>query len=153
MTSYKLPRAIDLNAASRLLRGKPRLLIVGRCLEIEKPWAIRELVGDRPEEYAVISVCLEEHHVNHVGFKIAGIIARTRPKETIVLTTDGSMHCIQLHYMLEEIEKIMGPVTERKHYVATREGIEEIPPEAVKASRYLSKVKQLLHQAHNNRQQ
>ncbi len=142
---YRLPRAIDLNAASRLLKGKEALLLLGRCVEIEKPWALKQLLEKK--DYAILSICLEEHHVNHVGFKIAGIIARLGFREVAVLTTDGSMHCVQLHYMLEEIEKIMGKRFERKHYVALRDHVEEIPPEAVKASRYLSKVKQLLARA------
>ena len=138
---YKLPRAIDLNAASRLLRTRPKLLIVGRCLEAEKPWVLERFPDN---EYAKITVCLEAEHVNHVGFKIAGILARVPFEEVTVITTDGSMHCVQLHFMLEEIYKIMKPGAKRRHFVVRGDEIIEVPPEAVRTARYLSKVASLL---------
>jgi len=138
---YKLPRAIDLNAASRLLRTRPKLLIVGRCLEAEKPWVLERFPDN---EYAKITVCLEAEHVNHVGFKIAGILARVPFEEVSVITTDGSMHCVQLHFMLEEIYKIMKPGAKRRHFVVRGDEIIEVPPEAVRTARYLSKVASLL---------
>ncbi|BEP18434.1 hypothetical protein PYJP_17860 [Pyrofollis japonicus] len=138
---YRLPRAIDLNAASRLIRDKPKLLIVGRCLEAEKPWVLERFPSD---EYAKITVCLEAEHVNHVGFKVAGILARVPFKEVAVVTTDGSMHCVQLHFMVEEIFKIMRLEIPRKHYVVAGNELVEVPAEAVRTARYLSKVAKLL---------
>ncbi|RLG89880.1 MAG: 4Fe-4S ferredoxin, partial [Thermoprotei archaeon] len=32
---YKYPRLIDVNAKSKIFRNKEKLLIIGRCLEIE----------------------------------------------------------------------------------------------------------------------
>ncbi len=138
---YKLPRAIDINAASRVLRSRRKLLIVGRCLEAEKPWVLERFPD---EEYAKITVCLEAEHVNHVGFKVAGILARVPFEEVAVVTTDGSMHCVQLHFMLEEIYKIMKPSAKRRHFVVHGDELVEVPPEAVRTARYLSKVTSLL---------
>ena len=138
---YRLPRAIDINAASRYLRSRPKLLIIGRCLEAEKPWALERFPDD---EYAKITVCLEAEHVNHVGFKIAGILARVPFEEVAVLTTDGSMHCVQLHFMLEEIYKLMRPRARRRHFVVRGDEVVEVPAEAVRTARYLSKVASLL---------
>ncbi len=138
---YRLPRAIDINAASRVLRSRRKLLIVGRCLEAEKPWVLEKFPD---EEYAKITVCLEAEHVNHVGFKVAGILARVPFEEVAVVTTDGSMHCVQLHFMLEEIYKIMKPSAKRRHFVVHGDELVEVPPEAVRTARYLSKVASLL---------
>ena len=138
---YHYPRLMDNNVASRLLRGKRKLLIIGRCLEVEKPWAI-EAFSD--EEYAKLTVCLEETHVNMAGFKLAGILARVPFEEVAVLTTDGSMHCIQLHFMVEEIFKIMKLGIRRRHFVVVGSEIVEVPAEAVKTARYLSKVAKLI---------
>ena len=140
---YRIPRLMDLNVGSKLLRGKEKLLVVGRCIEIEKPWALERF---SEKDYAVVSVCLEETHVNQAGFKLAGVLARLPFREVAVLTTDGSMHCIQLHYMVEEIAKISGNKIVRRHYVATRDSVEEIPVEVVKISRYLSRVKEVYEQ-------
>jgi hypothetical protein len=49
-----------------------------------------------------------------IGFKLAGIIARCNFEEVAVVTVDGSMHCTQLHWALEEIYKFMKPVTDLK---------------------------------------
>ena len=143
MCVYRLPRLLDLNAASRLIRGRRVLVVAGRCLELEKPWALEksvELAGG-PGEAAVETVCLEAEHVNMVGFKLAGILARVGSIEEVwAVTTDGSMHCVQLHYMLEELEKTMPGCFKRRHLVATRGELVEVPPEAVKLSRRLAEL-------------
>jgi len=145
--AYRLPRLLDLNAASRLLRGRRALVVLGRCLELEKPWALRAL-GERLPGAGYVSVCLEAEHVNQVGFKLAGILARVGSiEEVAAATTDGSMHCVQLHYMVEELEKIMPGRFRRRHFVATRGELVEVPPEAVRASRHLARVAKLLEAA------
>jgi hypothetical protein len=138
---YRYPRLMDNNVASRLLRGKKKLLIIGRCLEVEKPWAI-ERFSD--EEYAKLTVCLEETHVNMAGFKLAGILARVPFEEVAVLTTDGSMHCVQLHFMVEEIFKLMNLPARRRHFVVSGSEVVEVPAEAVRTARYLAKVAKLI---------
>ena len=143
MCVYRLPRLLDLNAASRLIRGRRVLIVAGRCLELEKPWALEKALGlaGGEGEAAVVTVCLEAEHVNMVGFKLAGILARVGGIEEVwAVTTDGSMHCVQLHYMLEELEKTMPGRFRRRHLVATRGELVEVPPEAVKLSRRLAEL-------------
>lgn len=141
---YKLPRLIDINVSSKIIRSKRKLLVVGRCIEIEKPWALGRF---NENEYAIVSVCLEEHHVNHVGFKLASMIARNDFEEVSVLTTDGSMHCIQLHYMVEEVFKFTKTSAKRRHFITVDREVVEVPPEVVKLSRFLHKVKRLMEQS------
>lgn len=138
---YKLPRLMDVNVASRHIRSRRKLLVVGRCVEAEKPWALEMFPED---EYARLSVCLEEEHVNMAGFKLAGILARVDLDEVAVLTTDGSMHCVQLHFMVEEVFRIAQPRAQRRHFVAEGGRVVEVPAEAVKTARYLSRVARLL---------
>jgi hypothetical protein len=140
--AYKIPRLIDVNAKSRLFRDKRKLLIIGRCVEIEHPEALASFPSN---EYGILSVCLEAEHVNMVGFKLAGIIARGNYEEVAVLTVDGSLHCTQLHWMVEEVEKIVGRSFKRRHYVIYRGRIHSIDEATVKTSRYLFKVQRLLH--------
>lgn len=145
--TYRIPSLLDLNAASRLVRGRRVLVVAGRCLEVEKPWALRELEQLIGSSYAIVSVCLEAEHVNMAGFKLAGLLARVKSiEEVVVVTTDGSMHCVQLHYMVEELEKIMPGRFRRRHFVATREGLVEVPPRAVKLSRHLARLAKLLEE-------
>jgi len=135
----RFPRLIDVNAGSRYLRSRGKVLVFGRCLEIEDP---RVLEGF--DEYAKVSVCLEEEHVNMAGFKLAGVLIRGNYEEVAVLTVDGSLHCVQLHHMVEEVCKLLRDPPRRRHMVVQRGGIVEVSEESVKVSRYLSRVDSLL---------
>jgi hypothetical protein len=142
-TIYRVPRLIDVNAKSKLFRDKKKILIIGRCVEIEHPEILNEFI--KTNEYGILSVCLEAEHVNMVGFKLAGILIRGNYEEVSVLTVDGSMHCTQLHWMVEEVFKIINRNNiKRKHYVIYRGRLYEISLEAVKTSRYLYKVNKLI---------
>ncbi len=139
---YKVPGLADINARSKLFRHKKKLLIIGRCVEIEHP----DILAQFPEEeYGVLSVCLEAEHVNMVGFKLAGILARGSYEEVAVLTVDGSLHCTQLHWMVEETCKILGDrAPRRSHYVIYKGKLYRIGEDTVKTSRYLYKVNKLV---------
>ncbi len=139
---YRIPRLIDVNARSRIFRDKRKLLIIGRCVEIEHP----EILEKFPQnEYGILSVCLEAEHVNMVGFKLLGILARGDYEEVSVLTVDGSMHCTQLHWMVEEVFKIgRYRNISRRHYIIYHGKIYNVSTDAVKTSRYLYKVDKLL---------
>jgi len=140
---YKYPRLIDVNAKSKIFRNKEKLLIIGRCLEIEHPDIIEEFVK---QGYGVLSVCIEAEHVNMVGFKLAGILARGDYKEVSVLTVDGSMHCTQLHWMIEEVFKILGRNNIiRRHFVIYKGKVFEVSPRSVKISRYLYKINKVIN--------
>ncbi len=130
------PRLIDVNAKSKLFRDRKKLLIVGRCLTVEHP----EVIGSF-SEHAILTACPEAEHINMLGFKLFGIAIRSNFDEIAVLTTDGSMHCIQLHYMVEELARHLS--FRRRHLVYENGKVVEIPPEVVKISRYLSKVLRL----------
>lgn len=141
---YKVPRLLDVNACSKLFREKRKLLIIGRCLELEHKDIINRFIE---KGYALLSVCPEAEHINMVGFKLAGIVARGSYDEVSVLTVDGSLHCTQLHWMVEEVFRFMGigeRIT-RSHYVVYKGRAYQISLEAIKTSRYLYKVAKMIH--------
>jgi hypothetical protein len=72
--------------------------------------------------------------------KLASIIARVPIEEIVVLTVDGSPHCIQLHFMMDEVEKITGKPLNVKHIVVYKGKEVEVDRSRVKKARYLSKV-------------
>ncbi len=143
MNCYRLPKLIDVNAKSRLIRGKDKLMIISRCIEIEHPDVLRSL----EEDYALLTSCLEEEHVNQIGFKLLGILGRGSYREVSVLTIDGSMHCIQLHYLLEELFKMTKIGIKRRHMILHKGQIIEVSTDAVKTSRFLHKVSNLIRDA------
>ncbi len=91
-----------------------------------------------------MDVCMEEMHVNHAGFKIASIIRYSKIKRVTVLTVDGSPHCVQLHYVIEDIKRHFVEEVETDHYVVEKGKVYKISPKAVKRSRHLSKIQQML---------
>ncbi|MCS7127720.1 MAG: hypothetical protein N3E36_00335 [Sulfolobales archaeon] len=139
---YTVPDLLEVNAKSRILRDRNKLLIIGKCIELEHPEILKEFIDS---SYGVLGLCPEAIHVNMAGFKLIGILARGKYEEVSVLTVDGSMHCIQLHWMLEEVFKAMnldGRVR-RRHFVIYKGELKEVSVRDVKISRFLYKVNNL----------
>ncbi|RLE82954.1 MAG: 4Fe-4S ferredoxin [Thermoprotei archaeon] len=133
-------RLIDVNVCTRDLRATKRLLVYGKCVEEEYP----SIFSKYSEGRVALSVCLEAEHMNTVGFKLASIVARIDLEEIVILTVDGSPHCIQLHFMAEEVNKMFGGKLPTKHLVIEEGKVVEVSPRVVKTARYLTKVKKLL---------
>ncbi len=142
-----LRNLIDVNACPRELRRLRRLLIYGRCLRDEYPQVLEEYSKDRYP----LSVCLEAEHMNMVGFKLASMVARLPLEEILVLTVDGSPHCVQLHMMVEEVNKLFGNKLNIRHLVIEGGKVIEVSPRCVKIARYLSKISRLLEGACSDR--
>jgi hypothetical protein len=129
-------RFLETNAGSRMVQGKD-LLFYSVCIENEHPDIFREFSKDRTP----LSVCLEQEHINMLVYKIACMMKLDDPPKSIsVLTIDGSPHCIQLHYAVEEAKKISGSNVGVKHFVVSRGKVEEVSSQTVKRSRYLGKL-------------
>ena len=77
------------------------MIIAGSCLEQMQPKAFQELKNISNNIY---DVCLEKDHLNMVVTKIIGMLARGKVKKLIFATVDKSPHCVQLHYVIKELE-------------------------------------------------
>ena len=128
------------NVCSRRFRRNKRLLLYGECVRDEYP----EIFQQYADERIPLAVCMEKEHVNILGFKLAGLLARISLEEIVILTVDGSLHCVQLHFAVEEVEKILGKNLNRKHYVIEGGRVLEISKKAVKKARYLSYIQNTL---------
>ncbi len=135
---------METNVASKRIRCSRKLLVVGKCIADDHPHVLEKF-----KDYTMVTVCPEAIHINMIGLKLASAIARCRFEEVAVLTTDGSMHCIQLHYIVEELEKVMGGFR-RRHFVYENGEVVEIPPRVVKISRYLSRIARLVERLQLN---
>jgi len=131
-------KLLDVNVASRPFREAKRILVYGTCVRDEHPSVFEEYAFGR----VPLAVCMEEEHFNMVALKLASIAARVKLEELVVLTVDGSPHCLQLHMVAEEVDRVVGGLP-RKHVVVEEGGAIEIEPEIVKVARYLSKVQRL----------
>lgn len=131
-------KLLDVNVASRAIREVRRLLVYGTCVRDEHPSVFEEFARGR----VPLAVCMEEEQFNVVALKLASIAARVKLEELVVLTVDGSPHCLQLHMAVEEVDRIVGGLPRRHVVIEDGEAV-EVEPQYVKLARYLSKVKKL----------
>lgn len=116
------------------------MIIVGSCLERMQPEAYKELEKISSNIY---DVCLEKDHLNMVITKLIGMISRVKLNKIIFATVDKSPHCVQLHYIIREIEKAINLDSVKVlNYVAVDNTLVEIPSEVISLSKNLSKLKE-----------
>lgn len=114
------------------------MIIAGSCLGAMQPKAFNDLKNISNNIY---DVCLESHHLNMVITKIIGMICRVKVKKIIFVSVDKSPHCIQLHYIENEIRKAMNINNiEIVHYVAVNDELIKIDNDIIKKSKSLNEL-------------
>lgn len=115
------------------------MVIVGSCLEAMQPKAFEKLKNRYSNN--IYEVCLEEVHLNMVITKLLGMLSRVDIKKVIFATVDKSPHCIQMHYIGNEIKKAMKfNTTEFIHYVAVDNKLVNISNETIRKSKSLAEI-------------
>lgn len=123
---------------------KETMIIVGSCLESIQPDAYKQLEQISSNIY---DVCLEKEHLNMVVTKIIGMVARGKIKKLIFATVDKSPHCIQLHYVIKELENAIDLRNiEIINYVSADNKLIKIPIEVISLSKNLSKLKEKMEE-------
>lgn len=115
------------------------MIIVGSCLERMQPKAYEQLEKISNNIY---DVCLEETHINMIITKLIGMISRNNIDKIVFASVDKSPHCIQLHYIENEIRKAMNLDIDIIHYVAVDNKLIEISKETIKKSKSLYELEQ-----------
>lgn len=114
------------------------IIIMGTCLASVQPKAYEELLKISENIY---ELCLEETHINMAITKIGGMLSRVKVKKIIFATVDKSPHCVQVHYIENELSKMMNlDNIEIIHYVAVDNRLVEISKEKIKKSKCLSEL-------------
>lgn len=114
------------------------MIIVGSCLERMQQKAYKELEKISNNIY---DVCLESTHLNMTITKIVGMLARVNVKKLIFASVDRSPHCVQLHYIENEIRRVMKlKDIEIIHYVAVNNELIEITDDTIQKSKFLSEL-------------
>lgn len=91
------------------------MIIVGSCMKRMQPKAYEELNKISNNIY---EVCLESTHINMVITKIIGMLSRVKMNKVIYASVDKSPHCIQLHYIDNEVRKALNlSNTEIIHFI------------------------------------
>ena len=118
-------------------------IIVGSCIKHIEPEGFKKI-----EEISnnILEICLEQTHMNMAISKICGMLRTRKIKKLIFASVDKSPHCIQLHYIQEELRKIMDIQDILiKNYVVVDNELIEIKPETISLSKNLSKLKEKMN--------
>ena len=115
------------------------VIIVGSCLKYMQPKGFDKLKAISNNIY---ELCLEETHINMAITKIGGMLRTGKIHKIIFATVDKSPHCIQMHYIQDELKKMMNiDNIDIKNYVVVDNELEEITPEIISLSKNLSELK------------
>ncbi len=124
------------NAKGKFVRER-KILLYGKCVEDEHPEILERFDG-----FAKLSFCPEEEHINMLFYKLIAIMSVA--ENLTVLTVDGSPHCVQMHYIAEEVLRYSEKKFQVRHFVINKGKLIEISSEAIKISRYLSKIQRMI---------
>ena len=114
------------------------IVIVGSCLSRMQPEAFEKLKSISDDMY---ELCLESTHLNMAITKIIGMLSRVNVKKITFATVDKSPHCIQIHYIENEIRKAMELNNiEIVHYVCVNNELIEISKDTIGKSKSLAKL-------------
>lgn len=117
------------------------IAIVGSCLKNMQPLGFEKIKELSPNIY---ELCLEETHINMAITKISGMIRTGKIKNIIFATVDKSPHCVQVHYIRNELEKMMNLNNINiVNYVVVNDELIEIDSNLISLSKSLTKLKNI----------
>lgn len=117
------------------------IIIVGSCLKNMQPEGYKKLTKISKNIY---ELCLEETHINMAITKISGMIRTKKVSNIIFATVDKSPHCVQVHYIRNELEKMMNLKNINiTNYVVVDNELIEIDSDIISLSKNLSKIKKM----------
>lgn len=114
------------------------IIIVGSCLKHMQPEGFKKLEEISSNMY---ELCLEETHINMAITKIGGMIRTKKVKKIIFASVDESPHCIQLHYIQDEFQKMLDLSNiEIENYVVVDNELISISPKIISLSKNLKEL-------------
>ncbi|WP_454964461.1 hypothetical protein [Filifactor alocis] len=116
------------------------IIIAGTCLKSMQPNGYKKLEKISKNIY---HLCLENTHVNMAITKIGGMIRTGKVHNIIFATVDESPHCIQMHYIQDELREMMNLENINiKNYVVVNDELLEVSPKLILLSKKLSELKE-----------
>ena len=133
---------LSTNVGSKHFRKSDKFLLVGTCVSKEHARIFHQYAQNR----VCLHVCLETFHMNMAETKLACILKIHKPSELLVLTVDGSPHCLQLHILAEDMHRYFDLDGRIKHIVIEKGKTHNITETAVRTARHLHKIQRLLNE-------
>ena len=114
------------------------IIIVGSCLRNMQPEGYKKLESISNNIY---DLCLEDTHINMAVTKIGGMLRTGKVHNIIFATVDRSPHCIQMHYIQDELRKMMNLYDIKiTNYVVVDNELIEITPDIISLSKNLAEL-------------
>lgn len=80
------------------------IIIVGSCVKDVEKEGYKKLEKISKNIY---ELCLEETHINMAITKVGGMLRTGKIKKIVFATVNRSPHCIGMHYIQDELNKMM----------------------------------------------
>lgn len=120
---------------SNIYEASGTALIVGSCLPEMQPDGFTLLRG---EADCCFALCLEQTHINMAIPKLAGMLYTGQVRKMIFATVDESPHCVQMHYIQNELRLMMDLSNiEIENYVVVGNRPVRLTPEIILRSKRL----------------
>jgi len=125
------------------------IIIIGSCLKNMQPNGYEKLQKISTNIY---ELCLEEIHINMAITKIGGMLRTNKIKKIIFASLDRSPHCIQLHYIQDELNKMMNLSNiEIENYVVVNDELIKIDAKTISLSKNLKELLELRRKIDNKK--
>ncbi len=116
------------------------IIIIGSCLPNMDKIAYEKLIKISNNVY---DLCLEQTHLNMAITKIGGMLRTGKIKRIIFASVNKSPHCVQLHYIGNELKKMMDLKNiEIINYVANNGDLVNISDNTISLSKDLIKIEE-----------
>ena len=117
------------------------IIVVGSCVKNIQPKGYEKL---KKISNNIYELCLEETHVNMAITKVGGMLRTGKVSKLIFASVDKSPHCIQLHYIQDELRKLMDlSNVSIKNYVVSNNELVEVSEDVISLSKNLTKINAL----------
>ena len=93
---------------------KGKVLICGTCLPRMQKEGFKKLEKGFD---TILYLCLEKEHINMAITKICGMISTKKIESLTFASVNKSPHCIQLHYIKHEIERVMKDIPQIENII------------------------------------
>ena len=118
------------------------IVIVGSCLKNMQPKGYEKI---KKLSENIYELCLEETHINMAITKIGGMLRKGKIKNIIFATVDKSPHCVQVHYIRHELEKMMDLKNINiTNYVVIDNELIKLEKDVISMSKSLGRLKKLI---------
>ena len=114
------------------------IVVMGTCVPNMQPKGYEKI---KKLSENIYELCLEQTHINMAITKIAAMLRTGKIKKIIFATVDKSPHCVQMHYIGQELEKMMNLKNVIiENYVVVEDELIKIRPEAILLSKNLKQL-------------